>query len=167
MKKCCRCGVEKTLEEFNRMSKAKDGRQAHCRPCGSSYYQSNAERHKANVLARAKRARERGYAVVDEYLSTHPCVDCGESDPVVLEFDHTDRNTKTAAVAQLLQGSVTKLSKRSKSAKFGAVTVTVAALPSKWDGAVSPCSSADRAGRFYRSGRWFEFSRGHGKGANG
>ncbi len=29
---------------------------------------------------------------VQEYLRTHPCVDCGESDPACLDFDH--RNPK-------------------------------------------------------------------------
>ena len=59
------------------------------------------KQQKAWQHARYLRLRKEKRAVVDEHFSSHHCVDCGESDRIVLEFDHV-RGTKYKDVSQML-----------------------------------------------------------------
>lgn len=48
---------------------------------------------------------------VFQYLLSHPCVDCGETDIVVLEFDHINRRKKRGTISSLLRLSLDEVKK--------------------------------------------------------
>lgn len=106
MKKCTRCRAEKSFDSFPRRGRPRDGRASWCRDCFSDnwrgrYYANHVlykRRHgESRTRLRGEKARR-----VYEYLQTHPCIDCGESDPVVLEFDHKVESGKLESVAQMI-----------------------------------------------------------------
>lgn len=39
-----------------------------------------------------------------EYLTTKECLDCGENDPIVLDFDHTEPKKKYKSISKMLSG---------------------------------------------------------------
>jgi hypothetical protein len=43
------------------------------------------------------------------YLTTHSCVDCGEADPKLLEFDHKSSSNKSGTVSGFARKSFTEL----------------------------------------------------------
>ena len=91
-RRCGRCKRAKPIEEFAWRRKAKNQRDNYCRFCRAAYKQEHyaANRQKyidAAAKRRRKVVRER-IEVLLAYLREHPCVDCGEADPIVLEFDH-------------------------------------------------------------------------------
>jgi hypothetical protein len=104
--KCCRCHELKAADEFAWRCKERGERDSFCRPCRSAYgkehYVANRERYieQARVSKEALRLERTRYLV--EYFERHPCVDCGETDPVVLEFDHL-RNKSFSIGAKLVQ----------------------------------------------------------------
>lgn len=86
MKTCSACHRDDV--QFQSNKKRKDGLQAQCVECKSktdaTHYKSNKEKQYQRVFARRKEIRQ----TIFDYLKIHPCVDCGEKDPIVLEFDH-------------------------------------------------------------------------------
>ena len=51
-----------------------------------------------------KRHRIKVRSRMFEFLSARSCVDCGERDPIVLEFDHRDPKNKFKVIAKMLSG---------------------------------------------------------------
>jgi hypothetical protein len=51
------------------------------------YYANNSDLRKKKIKAQSLRRKANAIAVI-EYLKSHQCIDCDESDTVVLQFDH-------------------------------------------------------------------------------
>ena len=64
-----------------------------------------------------------------DYFATHPCVDCGESDPIVLEFDHV-RGEKVDAISAMIGRGFQfgRIKEEIENVKSGAVIVTAEKL---------------------------------------
>lgn len=103
MKVCVTCHEAKALEAFNLRRSARDGRQDRCRDCCKKWYAEHDKPHRAAVAARAQRLLDEQRQLVVDYLLEHPCVDCGEGDVRVLEFDHRPGVEKRAPIALLVR----------------------------------------------------------------
>jgi hypothetical protein len=103
--RCCPPSVELPASRFPRNRARSDGLGSCCLACKRAidrqYWQRNAQ-DLGPVRAGQKRARRQAARRrVLEHLLAHPCVDCGERDPVVLDFDHV-KASKVANVSALV-----------------------------------------------------------------
>ena len=105
-KTCPTCKQTLCVTEFGFKNKEKTRRHSWCKKCDAAYkkkhYSANKEKylHGATICNYRKR-----YAIrmkLLEYLSQHPCVDCGETDPIILEFDHRDPSEKVCNISRMV-----------------------------------------------------------------
>lgn len=89
-RKCHKC--DKTLELISNFSKKGTGRQLHCKKCHSNYckhhYSMNKSYYKLKANRNSPLYRSAAHKFIVDYLLSHPCVDCGNKNILVLEFDH-------------------------------------------------------------------------------
>lgn len=105
-KRCATCHRVRPVTDFNVRKAASDGRQARCRDCSREWYSSNKAAHVERVRERNARVRAENQEHLARYLGDHPCVDCGEDDVRVLDFDHEDPSGKSALVGRLATNSL-------------------------------------------------------------
>ena len=112
-KTCTKCNEEKSVEQFSWKNKKKQKRRTMCKACHSAYrrqhYLDNQEMYKEKARRwndeNQDAYREKMRRHTFEYLLNHPCVDCGETNPIALQFDHV-RGVKIAPVSVLLSTTI-------------------------------------------------------------
>lgn len=102
MKRCPKCRLVKDFEEFGKNSQKSDGLQTFCKDCKRKddklYYRSHSPLMKKQILLSKKKRIQLVQKKLYEYLSTHPCIDCGENNIIVLEFDHIKDKQEAVSV---------------------------------------------------------------------
>lgn len=61
-------------------------------------------KNKEDLYEAQKRHRIKVRMQLFNFLSKKSCIDCGESDPIVLEFDHKDTALKFKSISSMLSG---------------------------------------------------------------
>lgn len=107
MKICSKCNKEKSLDEYLFINpKKQDGKlRPDCRSCvrsrASAYYAKDPKTQRTRMELVKKSAVFKAKQFRTEYLSGKSCVDCGEQDPIVLDFDHI-ANNKVCDVSKMV-----------------------------------------------------------------
>jgi len=108
-KRYSRCGIEAPESDFPWKDRARGLRRTWCRSCQRAYahdhYLTNIDLYKAKAHKASPGDRKRLRMLVTDYLKVNPCVDCGETDASVLEFDHRDPILKRMAVSRLVSSA--------------------------------------------------------------
>ena len=104
--RCAACDTHKSSAEFSFADKARRSLNSYCRKCHAAYrhahYLANKSDYIRQAITQAHGRRMQNRREVMTYLASHPCVDCGVTNVIVLEFDHRDPQDKLNSVANMI-----------------------------------------------------------------
>jgi hypothetical protein len=100
------CGQTKPLNEFGikRVYGSKIHYQTICKSCQVERSKLHYHANKTRYATRNKKRRLSTYARLKSFLESNPCVDCGESDHIVLDFDHVRGEKHLGVIAMVVRG---------------------------------------------------------------
>lgn len=105
MKKCTKCLIKKSDDSFSWKVKSKGRRSPVCKVCHKDYRDKHYLDNKDYYVDRAKEWKEKERVRFYSWLKTQHCLDCGNSDFRVLDFDHIN-DDKSFNIAEKV-GNVT------------------------------------------------------------
>jgi len=104
---CLKCEKEKPLSEFTKKAKNRDGYNTRCKLCTREtvrkHYKNNVDYYVKKAAKNKKINLEANKHKLLDYFSSQTCVDCGEDNPLVLQFDHADPKEKKHNVSMMLE----------------------------------------------------------------
>ena len=104
-RQCNGCKKYIKITDFSWKKKANNKRAGKCKSCTNEYsrqhYKKNKDAYKKRSKEHTKRYKKYGRKLIYEFKLGNPCSACGESNPVVLEFDHIDPKKKRNDVSYM------------------------------------------------------------------
>ena len=104
-RRCSTCRQDLPHLSFHLRRKGSDLLQSTCKKCSDARRVQDARKNPERAYATQRRALNKKRLVLRDFvalfLSENPCVDCGEADPEVLEFDHV-RGVKRYAISTMV-----------------------------------------------------------------
>lgn len=99
---CALCNQELPIEDFGIKTRrsGKQNLQPYCKVCNREYHRNHYEKNKSEYLEKNKDYKTSNKTKMFEFLKEKSCVDCGNNDIRVLEFDHV--GDKTATISKVL-----------------------------------------------------------------
>ena len=107
LRPCGGCHKTKPFSQFNWKNKVLGLKHSICRSCHAAYKRNHYLKNRSRYIAKAMKwngnQRLKLQGLVVAHLADHPCIDCGEADIIVLDFDH--KSDKINGIAELIQRS--------------------------------------------------------------